>query len=240
MDEKVEKALDFIRENINKYERIATVNSFGKDSIVLQHLVNQVDPNLLVLWIKPPFLPKETVKFAKKVIEMWNLNVQVVTSRFEKDQEWMSNVVYKPKLWKTNPELCCQIFKVQPIMQAVQELDLQAWFSGMRKTESEKRGMYTPVWKQGPFTKLHPILEFTEADVWRYLATRNLPVHPWYGEGYRSLGCDPCSAPNTWYAERGGRWKDTMMEGGDCGIHCEVLKGKGAPQLAEMIKHIKK
>jgi phosphoadenosine phosphosulfate reductase len=224
MDEKVADSLRFIREKVKEYERIATVCSFGKDSMVMQHLVNQVKPDILVLWIKPPFLPKETVKFAYRVIDEWNLNVKILTSDFEKDREYMENVVYKPKLWKTNPELCCQIFKVQPVMKAVHELDLQAWFSGLRRTESEKRSMYRRVWKQGPFVKLHPILDFTEADIWRYTAVHRLPVHPWYGLGYRSLGCESCSFPNVWSSERGGRWKDTMMEGGDCGIHCTPMK----------------
>jgi len=115
---------------------------------------------------------------------------------------------------------CCQLFKVEPIMKAVNELGLKAWFSGMRKTESEKRSIYTRIWKQGNFTKLHPILNFTEADVWRITAANHLPVHPWYAKGYRSLGCEPCSFPNVWNSERGGRWFNTLMEGGDCGIHC--------------------
>lgn len=222
MDEKVQQALVFIKEQLEVYpaDKIATTNSFGKDSILTQWLVNQVNPNLLVLWIKPPFLPDETVVFARQIIDEWNLNVKVLISEREKDKQFMENVVYKPRLWKTNPELCCQIFKVEPVMRAVQELELDAWFSGMRNTESEKRGIYTRIWKQGRFTKLHPIINFTESDVWRTIAVNHLPVHPWYGLGYRSLGCEPCSSPNTWNSERGGRWADTMMEGGDCGIHC--------------------
>jgi len=224
LDEKVEKSVDFIREQLEVYKpnEIATVNSFGKDSMVMQHLVNQVNPNIKVIWIRPPFLPLETAKFAFKVITMWDLDVYFATNRLEGDKRFMENVVYKPKIWKTNPELCCQIFKVKPAMEAVEYLKLQAWFSGMRKTESEKRGMYTRTWKQGAFTKLHPIIDFTEADIWRYIAVHKLPVHPWY-ESYRSLGCEPCSFPNTWESERGGRWKDTMMEGGDCGIHCTPM-----------------
>lgn len=224
MDKKVEFALKFIEGNLMRYKRIATPNSFGKDSIVLQHLVNQIDPDILVLWIKPPFLPKETVQFANKVIKEWKLNVKVLTSTREKYKGWMKQIVYEPKLWKTNPELCCQVFKVAPIMKAVRELNLEAWFSGMRKSESEKRNMYTHVWEQGSFTKLHPILNFTEADIWRYTAVHKLPVHPWYALGYRSLGCEPCSFPNVWNSERGGRWHDTLMEGGDCGIHCTPMK----------------
>jgi len=220
VDEKVKFALDFIKENVEKYDRIAFVCSFGKDSMTALHLIRQVKPDILVLWIKPPFLFKELIDFAYKISREWNLNMKVVESQKIKDKKWMEEVVYKPKLWKTNPELCCQIFKVEPIMRVVNELNLQAWFSGLRRTESEKRSMYTHVWKQGKFVKLHPILEFTEADVWRYIATHNVPICKLYAEGYRSLGCEPCSHPNVWYAERGGRWKDTMMEGGDCGIHC--------------------
>jgi len=119
-------------------------------------------------------------------------------------------------------------------LDAVQETGIKAWFSGMRNTESEKRGMYTRIWKQGDnaIIKLHPIIDFTEADVWRYTAVHKLPVHLWYGDGYRSLGCEPCSFPNTWESERGGRWKNTMMEGGDCGVHC-------TPMICKIVKEDK-
>lgn len=224
MDEKGEDALNFIKEKVEEYERIALINSFGKDSMVVMHLVRKVRPEIPVLWIRSPFLPKETIELAEKVTKMWNLNLKVVESEFVHNKEFMENIVLKPDLPKTNPEACCQYFKVAPLMKAVRDLDLEAWFSGLRRTESEKRGKYTRVWRQGPFVKLHPILEWTEADVWRYTAVHKLPVHPWYGLGYRSLGCEPCSFPNVWTAERGGRWKDTMMEGGGCGIHETPMK----------------
>jgi len=220
MDEKVAKALSFVRTSVKKYDRIAAVCSFGKDSMCMLHIVRQVVPDIKVLWIKTPFLPKELVEFAREVIDNWHLNCEVVTSEKASDKQFIEDVIIKPKLWKTNPELCCRIFKVEPIMRKIQELQLNAWFSGLRRTESEKRRMYTYEWRQGQFVKLHPILEFTEADVWRYIATHNVPVCSLYAEGYRSLGCKPCNFPNVWDSERGGRWKDTVMEGGDCGIHC--------------------
>lgn len=222
MDDKVKFALKFIEKQAKKYENIGTVNSFGKDSIVMQDLVMQVLPDIKTLWIKPPFLPEDTVEYAEKMIDQYNINIRILT--VERGDEWMEKVVIKPKLWLKNPELCCQVFKVKPAMDGVKEHGLDAWFSGMRKTESEKRGMYTYEWSQGSFMKLHPILDFTEADIWRYIACNNLRPHPWYALGYRSLGCEPCSFPNTPESERGGRWKNTLMEGGDCGIHCTSMK----------------
>lgn len=221
MDEKVEFALKFIKENLEKYkDRIALISSFGKDSIVANWLVRQIKHDIPVLWVKPPFLPEETITFAKQVTKLWDINLVTVESHLIKDKQFMEDIVYKPKLYKTNPENCCIIFKDEPMFKKVREMKLLAWFSGLRSTESEKRSMFTWKWEQKQFTKLHPILNWTEADVWRITAAFHLPVHPWYKLGYRSLGCTHCSFPNVWTAERGGRWLDTAMEGLGCGLHC--------------------
>jgi len=47
--------------------------------------------------------------------------------------------------------------------------------------------------------RVHPILHWTELDVWRYTKRENLPVNPLYfarnGLRYRSLGCRCCTSP---------------------------------------------
>jgi len=217
LDEKVKTALKFIKEQLKNYKNIAVPNSFGKDSMVVQHLVNQVAPNLPVIWLKPPFLPKETVEFAEKVIKDWKLNIIVAKSKREDNKQFMEDVVEMPMLWKSNPEACCSIFKVKPMKEEIAKHNFDAWFSGLRKTESDTRKNYDYIWKQGDFTRLHPILTFTEADIWRYTAVNKLPVNPLYKDGYRSLGCLKCSEPNHFELdERGGRWAGTEMAGGEC------------------------
>ena len=74
--------------------------------------------------------------------------------------------------------------------------------------------------------KIDPILEFTELDVWRYTAINEIPVNPKYREGFRSLGCAVCTVPeeDESYPERHGRWKGTVRERGECGIHTQTLK----------------
>jgi len=47
--------------------------------------------------------------------------------------------------------------------------------------------------------RVHPILHWTELDVWRYTKESNLPVNSLYfskdGKRFRSLGCMPCTTP---------------------------------------------
>jgi phosphoadenosine phosphosulfate reductase len=84
---------------------------------------------------------------------------------------------------------------------------------------------YQEVERIGTLTKINPILLWTELDVWRYLAINQIPMHPWYFEGYRSLGCAPCTSKVLDdEPERAGRWKGTSKCGGECGIHTAVLK----------------
>ena len=82
--------------------------------------------------------------------------------------------------------------------------------------------------------RVHPLLHWTEKDVWEYIEAENIPVNPLYfskrGKRYRSLGCAPCTTPidseadtiekivaelgKTTTAERSGRDQDKeyMME----------------------------
>ena len=68
------------------------------------------------------------------------------------------------------------------------------------------------------------ILIWKEREVWQYLALYNVPVNQLYGEGYRSLGCAPCTKITNEDNERAGRWIGTSKCGGECGIHTRPLK----------------
>lgn len=133
----------------------------------------------------------------------------------------------RKSLYEINPDKCCRLLKVEPTKEAVKNLD--AWITGLRKTEGQTRKDYGEIEydRSGPgLVKINPILEFTELDIWRYLAMNNIPVNPLYKEGYRSLGCEPCSIiVGDGELERAGRWRGTSKCGGECGIHTKNLKG---------------
>lgn len=230
MNEKIQQSHKFIEEKISKWDNLGFITSFGKDSMVVHHLLKQHDiSDIEIIWVIPPFLPDETIEFAENVIDKWDIDLHRYKSIYAKNDKFMEDVVKGDNgimpLYERDPESCCQIFKVKPVRRAVKELNLNAWFSGLRGTESEKRSKYTKKWKQGKnnVVKLHPILNWTEKEVWKYIEKHDIPYLPWYDKGYRSLGCEPCSSPGG-KTERAGRWKGTQQEGGGCGIHCKPHK----------------
>lgn len=213
LPEKIKRSLGLIEEATEKYPRIAVGCSWGKDSMVTLHLALQVKPDIEVFTVITPFKPKETLQFKDRIIKEWNLNAK----------EYMSEHNPVPDLWKTDPDECCRIFKVEPTRLAVKHLD--AWIAGLRRTEGITRREFKEVEFRGNIVKINPILEWTELDVWRYSALYDVPQNPLYKKGYRSLGCALCtSLVDENDSERAGRWRGTSKCGGECGIHTKILK----------------
>lgn len=237
MDIKVEHSLQIIQQAIDDYENVAIACSFGKDSLVILDLARRIKPDIPVFAVMTPYKPKETFDFMQKVRKDWNLNLKVYVTKtllirkFEVQDisddvnSYLSKPIIAPlDLYRINPDECCRIFKVLPTIEAVKDLD--AWICGLRRDEGSTRHNCQEFEKRGDLVKVNPILDWSEADVWKYHAINNLPIHLWYNEGYRSLGCAPCSMPNT-ETERGGRWFFSKEKRGkECGIHSRVLRGR--------------
>ncbi|MFH0941487.1 MAG: phosphoadenosine phosphosulfate reductase family protein [Chloroflexota bacterium] len=241
LEEKIEHAKDLIRDARKNCPKIAVACSFGKDSMVTVHIARQVEPDIPVFAVMTRFKPKETFEYLVKMDKKWQLGTVVYIVADKVPQIFKDNAVdvrllpsaefnrkarevesrTKKKIYNAEPDECCRLLKVDPTRVAVAELD--AWICGLRNTEGRTRVDYREVENKGGLLKFNPILTFTEAEIWRYMATRGIDPHPWYAEGYRSLGCAPCSHPGG-ILERDGRWQDTSKCGGECGIHTQRLK----------------
>ena len=241
MEDKVEHAKKLIEEAIRNYPRVAVACSFGKDSMVTVHLAREVDPDIKIFSIMTRYKPTETFDYLMKMNEKMNLgttvylvadsipealrdgSLEVIMLPAEEFHQKASQIKTESgkEIYAINPDECCQLLKVEPTKVAVSDLD--AWITGLRNTEGRTREDYQEIENKGGLIKVNPILTFTEAEIWRYMATRGIEPHPWYGKGYRSLGCAPCSNPGG-ELERDGRWQDTSKCGGECGIHTQRLK----------------
>lgn len=214
--EKIEHSKQIIAEAIAKYPHTAVACSFGKDSMVLLSLAREVKPDIPVFTILTPMKPPDTFAFKEEVERLWNMDITVYMA----DKEPIEG------LWKTDPDQCCHIFKIEPTLRALNGLD--AWITGLRRTEGRTRTDYEPFEPCNGTMKVNPILDWTELDIWRYTAIYDVPVNPAYKRGYRSLGCAPCTVlVSDDETERAGRWVGTSKCGGECGIHTMHKKGNG-------------
>ena len=84
----------------------------------------------------------------------------------------------------------------------------ERYFSPRNKESTWDVGDQPPeLWNQfktdfapGTHIRVHPLLDWTELDIWEYIDREQIPVVPLYfdqgtGERYRSLGCYPCTFP---------------------------------------------
>jgi phosphoadenosine phosphosulfate reductase len=241
MEEKVKHAKELIAEAIEKYPRIAVACSFGKDSMVTADIAKDVAPDIKVFSVMTQYKPGETFEYLKLMNEKMDLGTTVyivadsIPEMLEGDSVeviLLPTVEFKQaaskiesqngaKIHAVDPDECCRLLKVDPTKMAVENLD--AWITGLRNTEGRTRVDYQEVEEKGGLIKINPILTFTETDIWKYMATRDIAPHPWYKMDYRSIGCAPCSNPGG-ELERDGRWKDTSKCGGECGIHTQRLR----------------
>lgn len=214
--QKVDRSLELIKEGYEKYGYgFVVANSLGKDSVAVWHLAKRVSPKIRGFIVTTRFKPKETVDFMKQEVK-----------RYPELKVYKNDAKIQDRLYETDPDRCCDILKVEPVKRAVEEMGVTCWVTGLRCTEGRTRTDFKEVEERDKdLIKLNPILIWKEREVWQYLALYEVKVNPLYGEGYRSLGCDPCTKITNDDNERAGRWIGTSKCGGECGIHTRPLKG---------------
>ena len=179
------------------HPRLVLACSFQKEESVLVHMLCELVDDPKVFTIDTGVLFGETLATWRAFEQRWGLEVEV--------QEAFGG-------W-TGPEHCCSAAKVSALERALAGND--AWITGMRREQAATRTAVDVVGtdKRG-LTKYNPLADWTEKDVWRYIAAHDLPYNPLHDQGYASIGCSPCTRPG---AGRKGRWAGSAKT--ECGIH---------------------
>ncbi|MBN1787804.1 MAG: phosphoadenylyl-sulfate reductase [Sedimentisphaerales bacterium] len=217
--QKVERSLDLISQAWKEYgDALVVANSLGKDSVAVWHLAKRVSPKIRGFIITTRYKPAQTVQFMNEQVRQYpELKV------FKNDEP------IEDGLYRTDPDKCCAILKVEPIRRAIREMNVSCWVTGLRCTEGRTRTDFKEIEERDVgLIKLNPILIWYEREIWQYLALNNVPVNPLYSDGYRSLGCEPCTRITLDADERAGRWIGTSKCGGECGIHTRPLTNKSS------------
>jgi phosphoadenosine phosphosulfate reductase len=162
-------------------------SSFGAQSAVMLHMVTRVKPDIPIVLIDTGYLFPETYRFIDDLTEMLRLNLKVYRS--SASAAWQE--ARFGKMWDEGMdgiERYNRLNKVEPMQRALQELGAHTWFSGIRRVQAESRANTKPIEFRRARYKVHPIFDWTDRDVGRYLKHNDLPYHPLWDKGYLSIG----------------------------------------------------
>ncbi len=193
--------------------RIALVSSFGAESVVLLHILAEIDPHVPVLFLDTGRLFPETLEYRAKLTE--RLGLRDVRS-IGPEEDRLAALDPLRALWMTNTDLCCRIRKVEPLARGLKGFD--AWFTGRKRFQSRGRSSLRLFEADGQRIKVNPLADWSAADLTAYARERDLPPHPLVAKGYPSIGCVPCTdrvLPGE--DARAGRWRG--LDKIECGIH---------------------
>jgi phosphoadenosine phosphosulfate reductase len=201
-------------------DRLCLSCSWQKQSSVLVHMVSELELDVDIVELDTHLFFKESYETRERLVERYGLTLvvpNVITIAEQHKHEG-------PNLWETNPDRCCHIRKVEPLIQALRPYD--AWVSGIRREQAPSRAGAKKVERSERYGvwKVQPLADWSEKDVWRYIVQNDIPYNPLHDVGYRSIGCIPCTRPTRPdEEERAGRWAGSDKL--ECGIHLEQANG---------------
>lgn len=215
---------------INKHKKkIALASSLSIEDQVLTDIVLKVDPDTEIFTIDTGRLPEETYQLIDQTNERYNTKIKV----YFPQSDLVENLVSTKGLSSfyesvENRKECCHIRKIEPLKRALSELD--AWIVGLRREQSITRGdlklvEYDDV---NNITKINPLINWSENRVWDYIKENNIPYNTLFNQGYKSIGCAPCTrAIGEDEDVRAGRWWWENPKTKECGLHIKEVIQNG-------------
>ncbi|MBI5297465.1 MAG: phosphoadenylyl-sulfate reductase [Chloroflexi bacterium] len=211
---------------------IVLSSSFQTQSVPLLYMATRIKPDLPIFFLDTGYHFWETLMFREELAHKWNLNVIDLRRDARWDTFARQNVRSLPL---EDPNLCCYIHKVLPMQTAMHQK--LAWISGIRRDQtSERAGAQILEIQKDGLLKVNPLLNWTRWDVQAYMKEHDLPAHPLFEKGFRSVGCAPCTlAVGVNDDERAGRWVGRGKT--ECGLHTTLFEKNLGEAQPEFILH---
>jgi sulfate adenylyltransferase subunit 2 len=216
------ESIYLLREAFNRFQRLAMLWSIGKDSTVLLWLARKAffgHVPFPLVHIDTTYKIPSMIAYRDRMVREWNLQMVVGAN----DVALAAGHDY-PRGAATRVE-CCGTLKKDALQAVIAQHHFTGVIVGVRRDEEPTRAKeryFSPrganmewdatrqppeFWDQfktdfapGTHVRVHPLLHWTEINVWEYIQRESIPVIPLYfddgtGQRYRSLGCAPCTAP---------------------------------------------
>lgn len=200
--------------------RITTVSSFGSESVVLLHLISEIDPSVPVIFLNTGKLFGETLRYRDRLQEKLGLTDLRSIGPHPDDTRALDP---DGTLWARDPNSCCNFRKVLPLRRAI--AGFEAEITGRKRFQTLARTGMAPLELNGSRFVINPLWNWSLDDLKNHILKHDLPRHPLVDDGFLSIGCMPCTQRvKDGEGYRSGRWAGSDKD--ECGIH-ENIEGDG-------------
>ncbi len=195
------ESIFIIREVAATAENPVMLFSIGKDSMVMLHLARKAfAPGKLpfpLLHVDTTWKFREMIEFRDRIAREWDLDLLVHTN-----EEGLKAGINP---FDSGSRLHTDVMKTEGLKQALARYKFDAAFGGARRDEEKSRAkervfslrsaeqrwepknqrpepwrLFNTRKRQGESFRVFPLSNWTEADVWDYIALENIPVVPLY------------------------------------------------------------
>jgi phosphoadenosine phosphosulfate reductase len=197
------------------YPKLTMATAFGAEGCVILAMLAEIEPRVRVFNLDTGYQFPETLALRERIRQRYGIEVELI--RPNETVEQMERRFGGP-IYHTQPQECCRLRKVEPLKRALQGYN--AWITGIRREQTAVRAKANVVgWDERfQLVKINPLLNWTKADVWRYIRLHDVPYNSLHDQGYPSIGCWPCTRPVLpGQDDRAGRWAGLGRV--ECGIH---------------------
>ncbi|MGF7049804.1 phosphoadenosine phosphosulfate reductase [Paenibacillus sp. DS2015] len=208
-------AEEVIRFAVETFPNITFACSFGAEDVVLVHMVQQISPTTDIFYLDTDFHFQQTYETRDQMALNYGIDFVRVSPKITPEEQAAQ---YGEALWKTEPNACCNIRKVEPLTRILSEYD--AWITGVRRDQAPTRANTRKVEYDAKFglVKFNPIAAWTSDEVWNYIRENNVLYNPLHDQNFPSIGCEQCTRPVMPGEDpRAGRWAGN--EKTECGLH---------------------
>jgi len=218
--EKTSELISYLKQVESTQSPTAFACSFGAEDMVLLDAIARHARKIEVFTLDTGRLPEETHALFETVRDKYPIAIRTYFPDASTVQAWVEqngpNAFYRSVAQR---QQCCHIRKVEPLQRAL--AGKKSWVTGLRREQSTARHtLEREAWDDANnLTKINPLLEWTNDDVWAYIKANDVPYNALHDRGYPSIGCAPCTrAIQPGEDIRAGRWwwESSSKE---CGLH---------------------
>jgi phosphoadenosine phosphosulfate reductase len=196
-------------------EGVAISSAFGVEGMALIDMASRVRQNFRLFTLDTEFLFPETYNLMDRVEQKYGITIErVLPLNSPEEQERAHGTA----LWQRDPDLCCNLRKVEPLQRKMGEL--RAWITSIRRDQTAVRAGAGKIEWDHKFdlVKINPIADWNSKQVWQYIREHDVPYNELHERNYPSIGCTHCTrAVRPGEDPRAGRWAGLAKK--ECGLH---------------------